>query len=301
MVASLAAPGTIVPQPVGTLLLGGALDFDAGTFHMNGGGLQVTSSIDIANGAIFNGYGTVSAGSGNLSVSGTVTASDATVGHVLDFASAVTGTGNFQVSAGATLEFGGSVASGTTVTFLGGTGQLKLDNPGDFHGTIAGFIGTTADAAHSDVIDLAGIDFNSGHFTNTYVNGVLHVSDGTHSADLTFANFTNSFVFNTDGKGGTLVFDPPAATPAVATDLGSNFVFRPGMGAETISTFDPTHDTIELDQFANARTIDQLNSLVTSDGQNHAVIDLGHNDSVTLTSMNPQQLQAALGSAVHLH
>jgi len=31
------------------------------------------------------------------------------------------------------------------------------------------------------------------------------------------------------------------------------------------------------------------------------VIDFGHNDTVTVTGMNPQQLQAALGNVVHLH
>jgi hypothetical protein len=239
-----------------------------------------------------------------MAVAGTVMASDATSGHVLDFASNVTGNANFQIAAGATLEFGGSVANGTIVTFQGGTGELKLDNPTAFNGTIAGFHGTQGDAQHSDVIDLAGIDFNSAGFHQSYAGGVLTVSDGTHSANLTFSNFSDTFVFNTDGNGGTLVFDPPAspaAAPNAAAELGHNFVFRPGMGAETIGTFDPGHDTIELDRFANAQTMDQLNSLITTDGHNNAVINLGHNDTVTLTGMNPQQLQAALGNVVHLH
>ncbi|SDP50916.1 Ig-like domain-containing protein [Afipia sp. GAS231] len=281
----------------GSLALSGGLTLTAGTLHLDGGSLQTVTAIDIANGATFEGYGNVFAASGNLAVSGTVTASDTS--HALDFASAVTGTGDFHIAAGATLEFGGSVASGTTVTFDGGTGELKLDNPGGFNGTIVGFHGTAPDAADSDVIDLAGIDYNAGpgHFTQSYAGGVLTVSDGTHTAHLTFSNFSDTFVFATDGHGGTLVFDPPAtsaAVPTAATELGNNFAFLPSLGAGTTSILDTGHDTAGL-----AQTVEQLNSLVTTDSHNNAAIDLGHDAAVPV--MSPQQLQAVLGNAVHLH
>ena len=73
--------------------------------------------------------------------------------------------------------------------------------------------------------------------------------------------------------------------------------FRIGRGDEVyaIDNFDPNHDSIELDHFANAQTFQQLSSLVTSDAHNNAVIDLGHSDTVTLNGLNPQQLQAVLG------
>jgi len=80
-----------------------------------------------------------------------------------------------------------------------------------------------------------------------------------------------------------------------------NFVFAPGIGADTIANFNPQHDTIELDGFANAQTVQELQSLVTSDVHGDAVIDLGHNDSIALPGMTPAQLQAVLQSAVHLH
>ena len=66
--------------------------------------------------------------------------------------------------------------------------------------------------AHSDVIDLAGINFDSGHFTDSYnaSTGVLTVSDGTDNASLTFDNFTATFEFASDGHGGTDIYDPPA-------------------------------------------------------------------------------------------
>src|SRR4029077_10398504 len=121
----------------GSLTLSGGVDLFAGPLHLNGGSLQAGSALGIAAGALFDGSGNVS-GLDGISVSGTVIASDATSGHVLDFNGDVTGSGTFQIVAGATLEFGGAVASGTTVTFLGGTGELKLDYPQHFNGTIVG-------------------------------------------------------------------------------------------------------------------------------------------------------------------
>ena len=61
-----------------------------------------------------------------------------------------------------------------------------------------------------------------------------------------------------------------------------NFVFAPGIGADTITNFNPQQDTIELDHFANAQTVQELQALVTTDVHGDAVINLGHNDSITL-------------------
>ena len=62
----------------------------------------------------------------------------------LDIAANVTGTGAFTVATGATLEFGGSVGAGETITFLGSTGTLTLDHSetSPFGGQIANLTGT---------------------------------------------------------------------------------------------------------------------------------------------------------------
>ncbi len=70
-----------------------------------------------------------------------------------------------------------------------------------------------------------------------------------------------------------------------------NFVFKPGIGLDTIVNFDPTHDTIELDNFANAQTVQQLESLITSDAHGDAVIALGHHDSITIANVTAAQVQ----------
>jgi hypothetical protein len=70
-----------------------------------------------------------------------------------------------------------------------------------------------------------------------------------------------------------------------------NFVFHPGIGDDAIANFNPQQDTIELDNFANVQTVQQLEALITSDLHGDAMINLGHNDSITLAGVTAPQLQ----------
>ncbi len=70
-----------------------------------------------------------------------------------------------------------------------------------------------------------------------------------------------------------------------------NFVFHPGVGLDTIVNFNPQHDTIELDHFANIQSMQQLESLITTDAHGDAVIELGHHDSITIANVTATQLQ----------
>ena len=90
--------------------------------------------------------------------------------------------------------------------------------------------------------------------------GLLRVTDGTHAANFTFDNFDGTFSFASDGHGGTIITDPPAASstsPSVSIGGAGNdtFVFHPGEGAQTVNNFNPQHDTIELDHFANIQNV----------------------------------------------
>jgi len=109
---------------------------------------------------------------------------------------------------------------------------------------------------------------------------------------------TQSYAVNVaDGQGFT-------AEQTISVSIGGagndNFVFQPGIGADTIANFNPQADTIDLTHFSNIETVQQLASLITNDGHGDAVIDLGHNDSITLIGMSPTELHAVLQSAVHL-
>ena len=117
------------------------------------------------------------------------------------------------IASGGSLELIG--ASGQTIVFDGGTGSLVLDQPRSFNGDISGFTGTQPDAAHSDTIDLVGIDYTRPAFSETFnaSTGLLSVSDGVHSASLAFNDFDGVFHFASDNRGGTIITDPPAAAP----------------------------------------------------------------------------------------
>ncbi len=88
--------------------------------------------------------------------------------------------------------------------------MLELDQPSVFDGTLFGFTGNGT-LSGSDQIDLKGINFNT--VQDSYSNGVLTVTDGTNGAALDFngAYTLANFKFASDGKGGTIVYDPPVS------------------------------------------------------------------------------------------
>ncbi|HEU0207813.1 MAG TPA: hypothetical protein VFQ78_02440, partial [Candidatus Udaeobacter sp.] len=114
--------------------------------------------------------------------------------------------GQARIGAGGTLALG--TADASSVTFAASTGKLTLSNPSTFSGEIFGFTGNGT-LAGSDQIDLAGMNYNT--VQDSYANGVLTVTDGTHTDTLNFSGSYSlaNFKFASDGSGGTIVFDPP--------------------------------------------------------------------------------------------
>jgi hypothetical protein len=166
-----------------------------GTYAKAGGGATDISA------AVVN-SGTIDVQAGTLTLSG-----------------AVTGTGTVTIGPDGTVAFGAGVGADQTIVFNATTGWLTLNAPALFEGTISGFTGTAPDAAHSDVIELVGIDFASMTHSYDALSGILIITDGTDSASLKFDGFTGTFKFAADADGDTLIFDPPAGVGA------DNFVF----------------------------------------------------------------------------
>ena len=109
-----------------------------------------------------------------------------------------------------------------------------------------------------------------------------------------------------DGQGGTIIFDPPAAastSPSVSVGVAGNdtFVFHPGESLQTINNFDPHHEAIELDQFANIHNVQELAAAITPDMHGNAVLELGHGDSIAIPGVSATFLQQNLQNLVHLH
>ncbi len=134
----------------------------------------------------------------------------------------------------------GNVAFNDTVSFTAGTGALVLKDPETFTGQIVGFTGTAPDAAHSDTIDLIGINYDSSHFAETYnsSSGLLTVTDGSNTAHITFDNFHATLDFASDGNGGTLITDPPAAGSAGHSSASAPVKWGMNFGDDKIN-FDP--------------------------------------------------------------
>ncbi len=273
----------------------------------------------------------------------------------LDFTGAVAGTGSFIIGDSANLEFSGSVAGGSIVSFAGSTGTLQIASSGAT--TPFSINGGGNPLPAGDVIDLPNISFDAN--ADSYDANVIKVSDGTVSDTVTIDVIDgigngNTFVFASDGHGGTEVYDPPASANAAANaptlaaatsvdgttswfQLGNdqinlspgqtvtdtytttaapngsqtlsvtiggpgndNFVFAPGIGADTIVNFNGQNDTIQLSGFANAQTVQELAQLITTDAHGDAVIALGHNDSITIPGVSATYLQQHLQSMVHL-
>jgi VCBS repeat-containing protein len=95
------------------------------------------------------------------------------------------------------------------------------------------------------------------------------------------------------------------ATQQVSVSIGGpgndNFVFKSGTGADTIVNFNPRHDTIELDHFANIQNMQELAAAITPDAHGNAVLELGHGDSIAIPGVSASFLQQHLQSLVHLH
>ncbi len=97
-------------------------------------------------------------------------------------------------------------------------------------------------------------------------------------------------------------------TQTVSVTIGGpgndNFVFAPGIGADTITNFNPQHDSLELAHFANVQTAQELQALISTDAHGDAMINLGHNDSVTLAGVTETQLQQVIQAGhvlLHVH
>jgi hypothetical protein len=271
--------------------LAGASTFTGGTNTITNEGVidsTGTASITVSSGTLgITNTGTVNVQSGSLDIGGPVAGSG----------------GHFTIGSADTLEFGGSVASGQTITFESTTGTLKLDDPTDFHGQISGMTG-------SDAIELTGFDSTAVITANIgATQTTLAVTDDNHTgpqneAVITLLGNYNGSSFNfSNVQGGILIVDPPAATPAMTTIAATganqtltgtgapdNFLFNfDNVGQATVNNFHAATDVLEVKSslFANLQA---LIDATHDDGYGNAVVPLDAHDTITLTGVPKAQL-----------
>ncbi len=124
----------------------------------------------------------------------------------LDFKGGIYGTGTDTISGASTLEFDAKVSAGQTVSFTGSGGELALDDPAAFAGSISGF--DTAGAGSNDTIEVAGPWVFSGFTENAGgTQGTLGFTNGASTLSLTLIGDYNpaDFVHHTQANGSTLI------------------------------------------------------------------------------------------------
>jgi hypothetical protein len=205
------------------------------------------------------------------------------------------------VNFNATLDFASDGSGGTLVT----------DPPAGASATVEGEI-SVADAGPAGAYNESVTPQGSGYVGAFFVEPVTESNGGT-SIEYGFTlgndqiNFTpGQTLTQSYGVSVTDAQNPSAnVNQMVSVSIGGpgndNFVFQPGIGTDTIINFNPQADTIELDHFANIQNTQQLASFITTNTHGDAVIELGHNDSISIPGVTASYLQAHLQSLVHLH
>jgi hypothetical protein len=165
----------------------------------------------------------------------------------------------------------------------------------------------------SESVKLVG-DFTESDWNVTEDgSGGADVSDPPSSSSVAKVTAVDGSTFEfslgsdqTNLAPGQIVTDSyKTTTGTVSVSIGGagddTFVFKPGVGADTIVNFNPQHDTIELDHFANIQNMQELAAAITPDAHGNAVIELGHGDSIAIPGVSTSFLQQHLQSMVHLH
>jgi hypothetical protein len=182
--------------------------------------------------------------------------------------------GSDTINSGTTVELAGaSTADILFASSSGDTNAVVLDNSTSFTGQKTGFV-------DDGLIDLR--DFNFATAKETNAAGKLTVSEGVHVANIHFNGsyeFEN-FILSSDGRGDTLVVDPPLARGILVTLSPSadavDFVTH--RGDSHASDNDSSHEKQDVDAYS----IQDVNS--SGRGLNHFDNSIFSQPSTLVTS-----------------
>jgi hypothetical protein len=191
----------------------------------------------LGGGAVTN-TGLITGALGGIDVAGNTTVSISNSGTI-----AGGGGTAIRIASGGTAVLSGALAAGQRVIFAndhGQSGVLALTTPTQFVGTIAGFEGKANSPSQSDAIDLVNLAATNLSFSapQAALAGTLTVFNGGNIvAALAFAADANRSGFNltADGRGGSLIIDPPPAYTPFA--LGQTAAGYPILAVPAASWF----------------------------------------------------------------
>jgi probable HAF family extracellular repeat protein len=311
-------------QDVGIVIAPADTVAENGTFTVNGASSD-TIAFAGANGTIvfddpssFTGHIADISGSGDvIDLSGFATSDTASTGAgSFNAATDTTLLTVYDSSSHAAIESfnlaGDLSGSSWTVSTDGGTGIDIVDPPAA--GNAPSVLSTATTDGASGTISLVDNDpasaitasvtpdgaNSAGSFTldqPTESNGIVSVGFAFNDGQV---NLTTGETLTQSYNVAVADAQNPAADQAqtVSVTIGGpgndNFVFAPGVGADTVTNFNVQQDTLSLDHFANVQTVQELQALISTDAHGDAVINLGHNDSVTLAGVTDTQLQQVI-------
>nr|WP_244550189.1 FecR domain-containing protein [Bradyrhizobium sp. cf659] len=134
----------------------------------------------------------------------------------IDIKGNVSGTGAIEISNKAVVEIEGSV-SGIVVYYDNGLGTLVLDHAKDFHGLISGSP-AGAPLSSGNEIDMKDLAWTSSMSAQAQYNSDTNITtvdfyNGATTVTLSFLGRDLNWHLQSDGQGGTTVYDPLADTP----------------------------------------------------------------------------------------
>jgi hypothetical protein len=135
-------------------------------------------------------------------------------GGVLRLEAAVTGSGVVDLAAGR-IEIENTHAA-EAIAFTGKKGTLELTHSQSFTGAVSGF--SKSGKTSLDLRDIAFVSPAQATFSGTATSGVLTVTDGTHTANITLEGdyLGATFAAASDGTGGVDVVAASGQTPSIA-------------------------------------------------------------------------------------
>jgi hypothetical protein len=190
-----------------------------------------------------------------------------------------------------TLQFASDGKGGTIITDSSASSAITVD--GSISLNDSGPVDASVTPERSDYVGSFSLDAPTQNNGTTTVGYEFEL--GGAQVDLSAREtLMQSYAVNIADAQDPALSQTQTISVSIGGPGADNFVFTPGIGADTIVNFNSQQDTIEFDHFANVQTVQELQSLITTDAHDNAVIDLGHNDSVTLQGVTTQQLQQVI-------
>ena len=158
--------------------------------------------------------GTIDTQGSDLTIDGALTNSGMLLAynHFLKITGAVKGSGTATIQGSGTLEFGSTAAPKQVSFAAGATGQLILDDPAGFKGTIGGL--STPQGSFNNMLGFGDSSIDSGWFATALKNNLTADETGNAGKNQLIENAVNA------GGSGTGVGVGPMNSQLLASDLG---------------------------------------------------------------------------------